>query len=338
MLPKPRARVGKRLGWPFGRRRNRRVRKGPSRADLTPSDVIATVAQPSPERPERQSTAPTRLPPPPRPSLWARARAWLLRHRRGIVTASVGLVVGAGAWAGRWYVTHAHHFQVQQVRVTPLHHVSAEALIARAAVPLGINLFSVDRDEVARNVSQEPWIARVKVRLELPATIMIDAVEREAACGVVLGALYLADSTGMVFKRATPDEAALYPVVTGIARDVYLGDPEHARADVRSALSAIAAWNARPGAAERGRLGEVHVDRVAGLTLYTDNGVGVRLGAVDDSVPLRLARLDAVMADLAQKGERPRLIYVDNRARPDRVTVKLASAAIAAHSGKSGTN
>jgi hypothetical protein len=47
---------------------------------------------------------------------------------------------------------------------------------------------------------------------------------------------------------------------------------------------------------------------------------------------MRLARLDAVLAALDVTGERPRLVYVDNRARPDRVTVKLASAKNAAHS------
>jgi cell division protein FtsQ len=326
MLPKPRARAGKRLGWPFGRRRNRRVRRGGGRVDPTPTDGVPTGVATEPS----QKVAPK----PPRPSLLALLRGWCARRRRALLTIGVGALLGAAVWSGRWYVTHARHFQVRHVRATPLVHVSAESLIARAAVPSGLNLFAVDRDEVARNVSQEPWIARVKVRLELPSTIVIDAVEREAACGVALGALYLADSTGLVFKRATPDEAAVLPVVTGVARDAYVADPEHARADVRSALAAIAAWNTR---SERGRLGEVHIDRIAGLTLYSDKGVGVRVGAVDASLPARLSRLDAVLADLERAGERPRLVYVDNKARPDRVTVKLASAAIAAHSAKLGT-
>jgi hypothetical protein len=75
------------------------------------------------------------------------------------------------------------------------------------------------------------------------------------------------------------------------------------------------------------------VDRVAGVTVYTDRGVGVRLGVVDDSLPARLGRYDTVRAALDESGEAPRIIYVDNRARPDRVTVKLASAPQSAHSG-----
>ena len=62
---------------------------------------------------------------------------------------------------------------------------------------------------------------------------MLDIVERMAACSVALGALYLSDADGDVFKRATPDEAAALPVVTGLAREDWVGQPDHARACAR---------------------------------------------------------------------------------------------------------
>jgi cell division protein FtsQ len=302
MLPKPRSRSARRHGWSlFGRRGNRRVRS-------------ATPALPRPPRP------------PFWPSVWARLLSW----RRSFLVAGVGMALAAGAWAGRWYVTHSRHFAVATVRVSPTVHVTADAIVARAAVPLGINLFAIDRDEVAHVVSQEPWVARVHVRRELPSTLVIDVVEREAACAVAFGALYLADADGNVFKRATSDEASGLPVVTGIAREDFLAEPDAARAQLKQALQAIAAWR-HDGA--RAPLGEAHVDRIAGVTVYTDQGVGVRLGVVDGSLPARLGRYDAVRGALAESGETARLIYVDNRARPDRVTVKLASAPQSAHSG-----
>jgi cell division protein FtsQ len=300
MLPRARARRARRIGWPFGPRRNRRVR----------------------------AAAPA-VPPAPRPPLWPTVAAALGRWRRSLLALAVALSLAAGVWLGRWYVTHARHFAVREVRVTPVKHVTAESLLQRAAVPVEVNLFSIDRDEVARVVSQEPWLARVHVRRELPSTVVLDVVEREAACVVALGALYLADDDGNVFKRATPDEAAPLPVVTGIARDEYLAQPAEARAAIREGLQALAAWRADP---ERPPLGEVHVERIAGVTVYTDRGVGVRLGAVDDTLGERLRRYDAVAEALRAGGEEPRLIYVDNRARPDRVTVKLASATNATHS------
>ena len=302
MLPKPRSRSARRHGWSlFGRRGNRRVRS-------------ATPA----------------VPRPPRPPLWASVWQALVAWRRSFLVAAVGMALAACAWGARWYVTHSRHFAVRAVRVSPTVHVTGDALVARAAVPLGLNLFAVDRDEVARAVSQEPWVARAHVRRELPSTLVIDVVEREAACTVAFGALYLADADGNVFKRATPDEANGLPVITGIARDDYVADPEAARTQLRQALRAITAWRA---SSARPPLGEVHIDRIAGVTVYTDRGVGVRLGVIDDSTPARLNRYDSVHAALDESGEAPRIYYVDNRARPDRVTVKLASAPQPAHSG-----
>ena len=78
---------------------------------------------------------------------WRALKSW----RRSLLVAAVGMTLAASAWAGRWYVTHARHFAVRQVRVSATAHVTAEALIARANVPLGVNLFAVDREEVARD-------------------------------------------------------------------------------------------------------------------------------------------------------------------------------------------
>lgn len=267
---------------------------------------------------------------PPGPPVWKRVGAVVAGWRRTLIVVGVGVtLVGAGV-AARWYLLHARHFALTVVRVSPTRHVTAESLIARAGVPLGINLFAVDRDAVARAVSQEPWVKRVHVRRELPSTLAIDVVEREAACSVALGPLYLSDGDGDVFKRATPDEAAALPVVTGVARDEYVDEPDKAHAAIRAALAAVRAWRT---IAARPPVGEAHVDRRGDVTLYTERGVGVRIGAVDDTIAARLHRFDVVAAALQQSGEEARLIYVDNRARPDRVTVKLASAQVAAHSG-----
>ncbi len=271
-MPKARPASRRRLGWLFGRRGNRRVRlvSGP----LPMSGLARGVAG----------------------SVRRRGRAWLVAL---LVVGAGGAVVGAHAW-----VTRSPYFAVRTLAFSPTRHVSAASLEARASGALGANLFRVDLDEVARDVAQEPWVASAHARRELPQSLAIEVVEREPACVVALGALYLADAH-----------------ITGIERDRYLGDADAARAEVRRALDLLAVWRAAP----RPAAGEVHVDR-AGATIYlTAGGVGVRVGRVDETLGARLARFDAVWAALAAAGERPRLIHLENRARPDRVTVKLAA-------------
>jgi cell division protein FtsQ len=258
-----------------------------------------------------------------RPSVGLAERwAWLRHGARlwglFLVAAALG---GAGVGLHR-LVTRSPHFAVRALRLSPTRHVSTESLAARAGVVLGTNLFKVDLDEIARDVSQEPWVQSAHARRELPSTVVVDIVEREPAVAVALGPLYIADARGAVFKRANPDEAATLPVVTGIERDDYLADPEGAQARVREALAALTAW--RSGS--RPPVGEAHCDPLLGVTLYTvSDGVGVRLGPLDASLPERLRRFDVVWAALGRTGERARFLYLDNRARPDRVTVKLAT-------------
>ena len=304
--------------WPFRATRNRRVRppslSGVSREPKPPTGSVKT------ESPAREPSARTRAQKPPSPAALARQQR---THRLALAVAMMAAFAGAGIGVQR-FLTCSQHFAVRGLRFSPLKHASTDALAGRANVILGSNLFTVDLDEVAREVAQEPWVERAHARRELPGTIAVDVVEREAACTVALGPLYLSDAEGRVFKRANPDEAAALPVVTGIEREQYLAEPEEARAAVREALTALNAWRAD---SKRPALGELHVDKLLGVTVYTaHNAVGVRLGRVDGTLADRLRRFDTVWRELARAGEKPRLIYLDNRARPDRVTVKLQGA------------
>ena len=47
-----------------------------------------------------------------------------------------------------------------------------------------------------RRLAREPWFESVDVHRELPAALGVEAREREAACAVALGSIYLADEHG----------------------------------------------------------------------------------------------------------------------------------------------
>jgi cell division protein FtsQ len=297
MLPKVRHHSGR---FRFGRRRNRRLRSLPTLQRRSWRERLQPLVA---------------------------AMRWL---QRPALALAVLAALGGVAYGARYYVTHARHFMIRAVRFSPTRHIAREILEARAGVTVGANLFAVDCEEIAHQVALDPWVKSAHARLELPSTVVVDIEEREPACVVALGALYLADRNGTVFKRAAPDEAVGLPVVTGLEREEYVADGERARAAIREAVDAVHAFSADG----RPPIGEAHLDKLLGVTLFTDKGVGVRLGRIDDSLAERLRRFDAVWAALEQSGEEPRLLYLDNRARPDRVTVKLASAAKAAQMGK----
>src|SRR5438552_957400 len=129
MMPKARPRQSRRFAWPFGRRRNRRVRP-PSRDDLA-----AGAAKGS--KPAKGSNDGK-----------ARGANPVERRRRGWLLALVALAIAGAAVGAHHYVTRAPYFAVRALRFSPTKHVGADSLEARAGVALGTNLFRVDLAEL----------------------------------------------------------------------------------------------------------------------------------------------------------------------------------------------
>ena len=302
------------LAWRHGGWRSWAPWRGKNRGNRRVSSASGRVMAPLGISPSAD-TGPSRIA--------ERQRDWRALVRVITLLVTLALVVG-GAWAGRRWLLHSPHFAVREIRISSTQHISAEALRARAGVERGDNLFLVDLGQVERDVAADPWVRRAKAHRELPGVLAIDVEERTPACVVALGPLYLADATGEVFKRASLDEAAGMSVVTGVPRDGYIDDREASQALIREALAALAVWREDK---KRPAIGEAHIDSALGATLYTtEGGVGVRVGRGEPAVLReRFRRSDAVWAALEKAGQQPRMILVDQRTHPDRVTVKLAA-------------
>lgn len=324
----PRKRV-RRLSWlrlSFWLRKNHRTKP----RSVAGVDVEAAQAVPLTEvDPGSGKTVPTGSSGPVPPGRRWPGLGVVLRVLLALVL--TGCLGGLG-YGLRYLLHHSRSFAVRAVRVNATVHTTQEALVQRARVEVGQNLFQVDLQRVQRSVSAEPWVKSARVRRELPGTVIIDVVEREARALVSLGALYLVDEQGQVFKRATAAEAEGLPVVTGIDREVYLGDPQEAQEQVHEALQGLLSFR---GAAESPRggtpplpdrppIGEVHVESNGEVTLYTDKGVAIRLGHGDAAETReRLRRFDAVWAALQRGGARPAMVFLNSRAHPDHITVRL---------------
>lgn len=236
----------------------------------------------------------------------------------------------AGACLGfRWFLVRGTRFALVEVRFSGLQRLDERKLLAASGLPIGRSLFTLDLAAAEQRLAKEPWVASVRVRRELPHTVAVDVVERDARVAVALGHLYLADERGELFKRATPAEQSGLPVVTGLSRDRWSAEPVAARSVVRRAIELDRSWRehgARPP------IGELHHDSgrdaAATFTAYFNHEgkpVAVRLGSVDVTTPARLVRLDAVLAALDHDGARAQLIHLDQRGKLDRIAVRLWS-------------
>jgi cell division protein FtsQ len=226
-------------------------------------------------------------------------------------------LAAGGTFAWR-FLTTSPRFAVTTLRFTGTRHTSPEELERLLPFHRGENILRARLGDAIRVFTQNPWIASVRAHRELPGTIAIEITERDAAAAVLLGGLYLADGTGMIFKRATLEEADGLLVVTGLDRERFLDDPAASAARVREALAVARTWAARP----RPALSEIALQPAAGPTLFLrDGGLEIRLGLGD--LDGAFTRFDELARELARRGERPRAILLDSITHPDRATVRL---------------
>jgi hypothetical protein len=120
----------------------------------------------------------------------------------GRVLAAV-LLVGAG-----WVVydsASSDRFQVRSVRVQGNVLLSRTEVENVAAVS-GVNVFWVDRSQVAARVRALPLVQRVEISATLPDTVEISVVERQPAAFWVSGdRSYLVDREGVILKAVDVD-------------------------------------------------------------------------------------------------------------------------------------
>lgn len=227
-----------------------------------------------------------------------------------------------GARAGWHFFMTSPRFAVTHVDVVGAHAMSADEVRADAPVHLGDNVFQVDLAAIDAALAQEPWIAGVAARRDLPHGVVIEVRERQAAALVALDAMYLSDDQGRLFKRARADEGVGLPVITGLTRDDVTADDAAAADRIRHGLAVLAAWGtARPA------IGEIHVDPQGAVTLYSfDSAVAIRLGTADGTaLAARLDTFDAAWASLSSdERSRARALQLDLDSRPDQVTVAFS--------------
>ena len=259
--------------------------------------------------------------------LYERARQARVGHLLAGVILLGGVVYG-GVLAHR-FVVQSPHFHVRRVDVSPTVHVSADEIRRLAGIGARTNVFSVDLERVAARVARHPWIASAKAYRRLPNAVRISVKEHEAAAAVLMQArrpeqtrFYLVNAEGHAFKRADFAELEGLALITGIRREEYLKHKRSSSKAIREALDVYRRYRARPG---RPRIGEVNVDPVEGVTLYTaSRAVQVRFGRGDMAAKLR--RFDRVTHELAQRGQRAATIRLNNARHPRQVTVRLAEA------------
>lgn len=248
------------------------------------------------------------------------ARVLLSTGRLLAVAVVSGLVIWSGVLA-YGHATSAEYFAVEDATVTGASRLERGEVLETAGFAAGMNVFTVDTEEMTRALESHPWIAEASVKRSIPRNVSIEIRERRPEALVLFDSPYLVDDTGEVFKRWTSDDPVQAPVITGFTREQFILDGEGVLEGVREAI-AFARRYRSSGLERIAPLAEVHREVDGGLTVVVgDDPFRVKLGA--GPYRRKLERLAMLLDRMSRDGLRPAMIYLDNEVRPDRVTVKI---------------
>lgn len=93
-------------------------------------------------------------------------------------------------------------FQVNTIRVEGQVHLTEQEIIDLSGIKLGMNTFSIDDDQVERNIERNRYLSFVCVDKQLPDQVTLQVKERVPAAAIKhFGLLYVMDNRGMVLEE-----------------------------------------------------------------------------------------------------------------------------------------
>ena len=256
-----------------------------------------------------------------------RVSAYRLRRRvarraramaeRVVLLGVAGAVLFGVALAARW-VLGSPRFAVTEVEVTGQSRLTREEIEAAAGIRPGVNLFTLNTQDVVARLEALPLIRRAEVIRRLPNRVTLVVEERRPFTLVHAGKLHWIDEQGVNLGLESRAVALGAPVLSGLGVDD-LGPGQTGVSD-RAALGiSLLRLLLRSRSPLLATISEIDVSRAEGPVLYTVEGVEVRLGK--DDWEARLGRLQGVLAQLEASGEA--VTSVDLRFR-DQVVLKTA--------------
>jgi cell division protein FtsQ len=238
-----------------------------------------------------------------------------------LILGVVGVGIGLAAYQVASYLKTSPALAVRTIEVRGAERTQVGDLLEASGLKEGINVFSVDTEAARKRMLNLPWIKKAQVNRVVPDRIVVEVVEHQPVAVINLEGLYYVNRSGEVFKRVQPGEREDFPVLTGVSRVSFRGQPERTRTQIRESLRLLKTLRDLPCVASR-RVAEIHSDELMGPSVVLDPGaLTVRLGNQDRLG--RLSRLCRLLDAIEKRHLRARSILLYHTGRPDWATVQL---------------
>lgn len=254
------------------------------------------------------------------------AAPWLSRLWSGLqLVAGLALVVGISvsvAWGAHRYASTTARFGLRTLEVSGNHRLSDGAIAKIAGVAEGVNLFVLDTDRVEGALLAEPWIEQVKVTRELPTTLRIELMEREASAVAVIGERrWLVTAEGAPFKEVGAGDPHDLPHLTGVSLAQFERDRTGALERLRTGIEVLRQY-ARTVPSRAYPPQEVHLGD-DGRVVLTAGKQGLTLHLGRGEFRRKVLMAERIVGQLQRRGRTPGILFLDNEAHPERVVARM---------------
>ncbi len=239
------------------------------------------------------------LPANPRDTLRSR-----LRNRK-ILKRVLGVVLGLDIMLGGLIIyllfLHVPYFNLQHVDVTGARRLSKDEVVEISEVCSGVNLLTVDLNQIALKLRRHPWIRSASVYRRFPGQMIIEIDERTPRAILASGKLFYADDQGELFTRVLPDDSVDYPLFTGISPEDLKERPAEVQELVRTGFNLLDLIERAASDVDPAEVSEVRLNLDEGLSVLTSYGKLIVFGKEDHET--KLFRLGRLKRFLTQRGE-----------------------------------
>ncbi len=189
-------------------------------------------------------------------------------------------------------------FRVAQVDLEASGRPGPDEIRSMSGIRPGMNMLSLDTEEVSRRLETHPWIQHATVVKRLPDQVLIKVRKRRPVVLVgVQGCLYYMDAEGKILDKVEPGASLDFPMMTGLDQDV-----EDARrcGDGRDLQQALSLLRVLQATAALGSVSEIQIDRSEGLSFVLE-GFSVPVHVGWSGFLEKMIRFEKVLPSLASQ-------------------------------------
>lgn len=189
-------------------------------------------------------------------------------------------------------LTQSDYFKARSINIKGMQRLTKTQVARQAGVHSGINVLSANITLARKRLLAHPWIAEAEVSRQIPDGLRIVIREHTALATVDLGAKYLMNKRGEIFKVWDSSDPDNLPVISGLNRSdlIVFGNHEppyddnsNQRSESFQAVMRVLQLGGKKGSILPNReVKKIDVDRQIGLTIHAfDLGKTINLGFSD---------------------------------------------------------